>query len=375
MLISRTPRSRVPARALLVLVLCAVSAPAAAAAAEVDAPAEVRARALRLALEGRCTAALPELDAARLADPGDALLALRAGQCRLRQHRYGEAARDLEAATRLAPERGDAWLALAKARYHARDLQGAGAALDEAQRRLPDDAEVALYRGMLLVESGDDAEAIAAFERARSLDAERVEPVASHQIALARARTHDVEGAEDDLVRLRDTWRGTDWSTRAERDLDRLRAGRARHAWLGLGAGVEYDSNVVLRGRGVPRPADIGDDDDARGVWTGSGGVELFKTERTTLGLMGSYRGTTHVDLYEYDAHFPSVTAWVDWAAAEGLVANARYDFGYAWLDGNPFVATSNWQVSLLQTASEWGESQVYVRTHLDDYFFRSDDV
>jgi tetratricopeptide (TPR) repeat protein len=335
-------------------------------------------RALRLAREGRCAAALPELDAARAAAPSPAerfQLALRAGQCRMRLHRYAEAVRDLSEATRLVPESGEAQLGLARAGYHARDLQVARRALDVAERLLPDDAEVALYRGMLQIEAGDDAAAIASLERARALDAERVEPVASLQLAMARARTRDTKRAEAELQRVADAWRGTDWSTRADQELARLRAGRRRHAWVALGAGIEHDSNVVLRGRGIPAPADISDDADWRGVWLANGGAQLWKGQRATLGAMASYRGTSQFDLHAFDAHFPSATTWLDVELSPDLLANARYDFGYAWLDGDPFVATHSWQLALQRASGAWGSSQLHVRTHLDDYFFDSDDV
>jgi tetratricopeptide (TPR) repeat protein len=139
----------------------------------------------------------------------DAELALRSGQGRMRLHRYPEAARDLAEAARLAPADGETQLALAKARYHARDLPGARTALEAAGSLRPDDAEVALYRGMLQIEAGDDAAAIASLARALRLDAERVDPVASYHLAMARARTRDASGAETDLRRVADAWQGT----------------------------------------------------------------------------------------------------------------------------------------------------------------------
>ena len=68
-----------------------------------------RNRGVRLAEEGRCEAALPDLDAARLAAPADAELAHLAGQCRFRLHHYGDAARDFEALSELDSDRADAW--------------------------------------------------------------------------------------------------------------------------------------------------------------------------------------------------------------------------------------------------------------------------
>jgi hypothetical protein len=77
-------------RALAMAFACAQGVVAALPDAAQAASDGVRERALRLAREGRCTSALPELDAARAASPEaaqDAELALRSGQCRMRLHR------------------------------------------------------------------------------------------------------------------------------------------------------------------------------------------------------------------------------------------------------------------------------------------------
>jgi tetratricopeptide (TPR) repeat protein len=334
-----------------------------------------RERGVRLAREGRCQAALPDLDTALLETPADPDLALLAGQCRIRLRRYTEAAQGLASAAEGAPDRADLWLALAKARYHADDLPGAQTALDQAGSGLPDDAEVWLYRGMLELRRGDNEAAARSLDRARALDAERVEPIASYYAGLALAEARDVDAADAALERVTTAWPGTDWSRQADQQLRRLRAGPARHAWLVASASFEHDSNVVLLGRDVSRPSDVSDESDERGVWTANGGLDLYRDENATVGAMASYRGTTHTDLHSFDAHFPSVTVWIDLALAESTVGTARYDFGYAWLDGDPFLALNNWLLSVTHGWAEAGTTEVYGRTTLDDYFFDSDDV
>jgi len=333
-----------------------------------------RERGMRLAGEGRCEAALGDLASARASSPRDAGLAGLEGECLLRLRRYGDAVRALEAAVALDPARADLQLALARARFHHGDPSGAEQALAQASS-LEDDAEYQLYLGMLALERGETAGAVQALERARSLDAARVEPVASYYLGLALAQSREPERAGIALRRVTDAWAGTDWSTEAARRLERLDAGPERVVWIAAGSGIEYDDNVVLRGRGAPLPSDISDEGDFRGVWTANTGVELWKNERTTLGLMGSYRGTTHVDLDEFDAHFPSATLWLDGAITESLSGRFRYDFGYAWLDSDPFVVTNGWLGSLEQSWKQYGRSEVFAQAFLDGYFFESDDV
>jgi hypothetical protein len=329
---------------------------------------------VRHAREGRCEAALGDLATARAADPQDAELAGLEGECLLRLRRYGEASRALEAAVALAPQRADLQLALAKARFHDGDIDGAEQALGRASA-LQDDAEYQLYFGMLKLERGESAAAAEALERARSLDAARVEPVASYYLGLALAESEQPERAGIALRRVTDAWAGTSWSSEAARMLERMDQQPERLIWAAVGSGVEYNDNVVLRGRGVSLPSDISGEGDVAGVWTANTGVELWKTERTTFGLMGSYRGITNVDLDDFDSHFPSATLWLDGAITESLTGHVRYDFGYGWLDSDPFVITNGWLGSLEQSWPQYGQSEVFAQAFLDGYFFESDDV
>jgi hypothetical protein len=86
-----TPRPRLAFAALLVIAVGSV-------ANSEDRPAS---RGERLALEGRCAAAIPELEAE--AGAGVASAAWRLGQCHLRQKLYPEAVIDLERALALDP--------------------------------------------------------------------------------------------------------------------------------------------------------------------------------------------------------------------------------------------------------------------------------
>src|SRR5438093_4236040 len=85
----------------------------------------------RLALEGRCEVAVPELEKEleSVPAPESAHVAWRLGQCALRARDYPRAATVLERALAIDPTLAEANLDLARARYHAGDLDGADAAL------------------------------------------------------------------------------------------------------------------------------------------------------------------------------------------------------------------------------------------------------
>jgi len=77
----------------------------------------------RLALEGRCEVALPELEKEleQVPAPESARVAWRLGQCALHARDYAHAATRLDAALAIDPSLTEANLDLARARYHAGD--------------------------------------------------------------------------------------------------------------------------------------------------------------------------------------------------------------------------------------------------------------
>jgi hypothetical protein len=288
-------------------------------------------------------------------------------------------------------------------RFHAGDLDGAEAALDEARIREPGSAEVDLYEGLIRLERADEPAAAAeALERARGRDPVGVEPVASYYAGIAWLRARERERAREALERVRREAPGTEWAAAAERALegpggaarglrDRRDLSWISHAerplgsiadlhrtgpWIVVSGGIEYDSNVVLRGDAVRVPDEISDEGDARGVWTAQAGTELFRNRDWTLGLMAAYYGSAHFDLTDFDTHYPSVTAWVDRRIAEDTVARLQYDFSYAWVGGDAYLREHSATPALFHDWGErWGTSRLFAELTWDDYRFDNDDV
>jgi tetratricopeptide (TPR) repeat protein len=207
----------------------------------------------RLALEGRCEVAVPELEKELefVPAPESAHVAWRLGQCALRAREYARAAAALERALAIDPGLAEANLDLARARYHKGDLEGADAAL-RAGESLSGEALWQLYRGMVDLGRGDAPAAVQALQRAVDINAatfqtradpQSVEPVASYYLGVALRVAGEEERARERLREVADSWAGTDWASEANRALGRT---PGPHAWLTLSGGVEYDSNVVL---------------------------------------------------------------------------------------------------------------------------------
>jgi tetratricopeptide (TPR) repeat protein len=338
----------------------------------------------RLALEGRCEVAVPELEKEleQVPAPESAHVAWRLGQCALRARDYARAASMLEQALAIDPGLTEANLDLARARYHARDLDGADAAL-RAGESLSGEALWQLYRGMVDLDRGDAKAAVVALQRAVDINKEQfetradpqaVEPVASYYLGIAQRAAGEEERARDTLSRVADSWAGTDWATQADRALGRTSTQRA---WLLLGAGMEYDSNVILAGREQPLPEDISSKDDFRGTWLATGGTDLGRWRDTTAGVEGSYVGRAHTEsgLHQFDSHFPTASLWLNQALRADTHVRLRYDFGYAWVGSDSFLLTNGGRLSLIHAWSQTASTELFGNLFADDYRVDADDV
>lgn len=357
-----------------------------------------------LAVAGNCGEAVPLLEQARAERPEDAAVVDLLGQCQMRLERWEDAAASFAEAKRLDPATPEVDIRLAASRFHAGDLDGAEAALDDARMRSPGSAEVDLYDGLIRLERADQPVAAAeALERARGRDPVGVEPVASYYAGIAWLRARERERAREALERVQREAPGTEWAAAAERALSRSEGGllgmrdrrdlqgliqaerplgrgpeaaERQGPWAAVSAGVEYDSNVLLRGDRVARPDDISDDDDGRAVWTAQIGTELFRNQDWTVGILGAYYGSAHFDLTDFDTHYPTITTWVDRRFGESWLARLQYDFGYAWVGKDGYLRGHSLTPALFH---DWGgrrgTTRLFGDLSWDDYRFEDDDV
>ena len=339
----------------------------------------------RLALEGRCEVAVPELEKEleQVPAPESAHVAWRLGQCALRARDYPRAATALEQALAIDPGLTEANLDLARARYHAGDLDGADAAL-RAGESLSGEALWQLYRGMVDLARGDAKAAVVALQRAVDINAatfqtradpQAVEPVASYYLGLALRAAGEEDRARERLDAVADTWAGTDWASQANRALGRE---QGRNAWLNLGAGLAWDSNVVQAGRDAPVATEISEKSDLLGVLLANAGLELGRWGANSAGLLASYRGRIHSDrdeLRQFDSHIPTASLWLNRALRDDTHVRFRYDFGYAWVDTDPFRISNGGRLSLIHAWSPSSTTELFARSFVDDYRTSFDDI
>jgi tetratricopeptide (TPR) repeat protein len=352
-----------------------------------------------LARSGRCTEALPVLAQARKADPSSARASFVAGQCQIQTKQYADAVASLEAAKKAPGTPAETDLYLGMARFHLGDLDGAERALADARTTSPGRPELDFYEGLVLLSRAKSRDAAAALERSRLSGAERLEPLASYYEGLAWQGADERAKAKTALRRVVDTAPGTVWAEAAQRMLegrgtegdpsdasrvfleaegtDRgvrgLMGDEPPRQWASLTVGGEWDSNVVLRGGGVRLPQDISNESDGRFVWSVEGGATLWKNDDWTLGFAGFYYGTVHGTLNEFDTHFPSLSTWLDRRLTDRDALRLQYDFGYAWIGGEPYWAVQNLMPAYYHDWGQLGTTRLFAQGTWSSYF--PDDV
>jgi tetratricopeptide (TPR) repeat protein len=348
----------------LVLIVCPLAARAS------DESDVLRARAALLAQQGKCAEAVPLLERAIAADPGEAKAGVLLARCQILGKDYAAAETTLDEALRRNPSEADAQLELAIARYHQENFAGARSALDAARPSLSGDARFQLYDGLVLLREGRRDEGIAALRRAREIDPKMVEPTASYVEGLALENEGELDEARRSMDRVITANPTGPWGTAARSRLDQWMFARGRPYWAAVTGGYESDSNVVLRGQGVDLPQDISDEADWRWIWNANAGYQFLSTPDWGAGAAVSYTGTEQHKLHDFDYDYVVGTMWLDRHLFENVSAHLQGDQGYGW------TGSKSWVSEFAATPAldfSWGPNlytRVFGRFSWSNYFF-----
>ena len=227
-------------------------------------------------------------------------------------------------------------------------------------------AQVYLYRGLVLLDRADAAQAAADLERASSLAPQLVDPAATYFAGLAWQAAADRERAQQALRRVIEQAPGTVWAREAELALEQRV--RKRRAWGRVFGGMEYDSNVRLRGQGVFLFPGQGDEADGRGFWGIDAGTELFRNQNWAGGVATSYYGNAQIDLTDFDVQFPTGFVWLDRAIGETSFARLQLDAGFGWVGYDPFLFPLSTTLSGHHNFKKAGAGRGFFQYGLRDY-------
>lgn len=356
---------------------CALGAATAGQAGEVEDALDAAQRDL---MRGRCDAVERRVAAVEgLADRARLL----AGQCEIRAGRYPEALERLDGvrgARSLTPTQvGDVELYRAIALYHLERYAEADAALASAEGLTKDEAQHALYRGLLALRDGDNERAAPALEKAARLAPDRTEPVASYYAGLAWQGAAERSRARDAFQRVIDVDGDGAWGREAQKLLESTEL----YPYYVRGRiGMEFDDNVLLRGDVTQTPADgnpltIAGEDDWRGVWEIDGGVQLFQSDDAVWsgGVTASYAGNAHIDLADINLQYPTIGAYLANRLDTNTVAQLRYQFGHAWIDEDPYLRSHIAEASVAHTWTRAGTTTLLADFLASDLRFTPNEV
>lgn len=268
----------------------------------------------------------------------------------------------------------------------------------------PDDPEVLLDRGSVLLQVGRVDEARQAFARVIELEPDNGRAQLFAGMAAYRAGDH--EGAKPYLAKageldptLRDEARyysglsdailgNTDAAAAAFSDTaeqsplsplgqsaqnfkKQLEAPTApERAWsASLTAGMEVDTNPLIAGGRSPAfPTVPGNDTDFRGVVLPRGRYRLFSDGKASLSVGYDGYFSWHIDEEDVNlqTHNPNLSASYDFGPAR---ASLRYDYAFTLLDTDkPYRHLHRVTPSLTVPEGDWGASVLFYQFHYQDF-------
>ncbi|MBZ5672401.1 MAG: tetratricopeptide repeat protein [Acidobacteriia bacterium] len=199
-----------------------------------------------------------------------------------------------------------------KAALESKDYSQAEKAFRAALGEQPDSADAELYLGITLSRKGDRSQYKEAESHLkRALMASPQDPTANYELGMlfyARAVPSEAEDFFDNVLQAAP---GSELARKAKEQLRIIReqgaqagveAGEARKRWaLALSTGVQYDSNVVLRGHDEHLPEGVDRQYDWRSIYTFAGAVNFIQTEPVTGSIGYSFYQNENTELASYD--------------------------------------------------------------------------
>lgn len=372
--VSRSRKSSENRRMVIVSVLVGLilvlAIPGMAAAVE-------REQAIAFAREGRCEVALEGLLPIHQAAAKDALVEQLTGECALRLQRFRLAEEAFKNARALDPQTPKVDLHLAIAHFHQGEVDEASEALEQAAKRDAQAPEFLLYSGLVAIELAEFDLATRNLRAASQLEDRSPEPMASYFLGQALTETERLDEAEVAFDQVIANFPGSAWADQAQaaKEAARKKKGFDVQYWGTAEVGFEHDDNVLLRGQDVfvPPEPDGGQvsSGDQRGFWFLDAGalVDLSKVWR--LGGMLRYSGTDHLDQFEFDAHSPGTTIWLDRILTkQGAALRLQYELDGTWVDNDPFVVSHQATAAYYQPWDQFGHTTLSGSFGHSQYYF-----
>lgn len=280
------------------------------------------------------------------------------------QEDYPGAIDAYQKALAIAPDDPDLLFDLGSAQLESGRDVDARASFERVVAAQPDRARAHLFLGIAQYRLGDYEEAVPHFDRAIAIDPQ-LKLHARYYTGLAEVRRGDLgtaAGAFDDVTDASPA-HPLSRSAGSLRDQVTADSAEARRWNLALTAGLEYDSNPLVAGKGLVRK------DDGRGVYRVRGSLRLYENDWASLDAGYDAFFSTHFDQTRVD-----LMTHVGWASGsvqlEPVRFSLRYDYAYTQISiSKKFRGLHRVTPSALVSEGEWGVVQTFFQyQHLDYY-------
>lgn len=194
--------------------------------------------------------AIDVLEKARISDPQSSAAAYYLGMAYKHTNEYDKALKHLEDAMTLSPPVKEAVSEYISVLYQLNKLDDAQKWISKAQSEKIDPANISYWEGMVLAKKNQCLEAIAAFEKAKTLNPKLAQS-ADYEIGLCYLMEHQLEKAKERFKATAAYDPTSDLAANSRRYQEiiekNLFSGRPLRITLGLYGG--YDSNLILKPR------------------------------------------------------------------------------------------------------------------------------
>lgn len=232
--------------------------------------------------------ALATLKRAKEEDPRSAMVSYYLGLTYKRLEDYESAIPHLKDAVSYDPKMAGPMPELIDCLYQTGDIQGAKAAIAQAQAAGLDSAQVAFLNGLVLMKDGKWEDAVESFKNAKALDPSMSQSCNYYtgMAYLKGKKLSDAQKAFTEVVLINPN---SNMSNFANEYVDTIarQEDAARPLKFTFDAAWQYDDNVVLKPDDSAAASSISDKADSRQVYTASG--EYNHMFNDNLGLRGLY--------------------------------------------------------------------------------------
>ncbi|NVN97699.1 MAG: tetratricopeptide repeat protein [Geobacteraceae bacterium] len=227
----------------------------------------------------------------------------------------------------------------------------------------PENADANYYLGMALNRTAPDKTAESHLKR--SLMVNPLNPGLNYELGIHYFQKDVKAEAADYFEQVIELAPGSEMASKSAEYLRKINEKSQGKRWdLSIFLGGQYDSNVMLNGRGMPLPGGYSGKSDWSALTNLRASYTPLKSEQTEIGIGYSFYQSLHNKLYNFDITQNLVDLSATYAIDSNTTVKGVYSFEYLLLGGNDYDFAHSLAPSLVMKNS--------MGTTTFDYRFRN---